>query len=301
MIEPVTPHPLSGGLPWHTWLGLGIMSASQVAYFLGVQLVATWLTPLMWTCYILAADGAVYRLMGRSWLVSRRREFFFMLLISVGGWLLFEVYDLRLQNWVYQGVPSNPALRDLAYFWSFATIMPGVFETSEIIASLLGRIWRRHEAKAIRASRSWPLVLLGAAMITIPPATPSGMAPYLFGFVWLGFFLLLDPINGLLGSQSLIAAWQGKDRRPMVALLIGGGICGLLWEAWNYQAFLAGGGHWIYTIPQSLRIFGWHYGKMPVLGLLGFPPFALELHAIYLTARAVLGGDRLWGRLPDTL
>jgi hypothetical protein len=33
---------------------------------------------------------------------------------------------------------------------------------------------------------------------------------------------------------------------------------------------------------------------MPVLGLLGFPPFALELFAAYVFLREVLGGDALW-------
>jgi hypothetical protein len=287
--------------PSHTWLGIGIMAATQAAYYLGLSFAITWLTPLMWTGYILAADGAVFALTRRSWLVSRRREFFFMLMISVGSWLVFEVYNFHLQNWLYRGVPPSPFLRDLAFFWSFATIMPGIFETSEISAALLSGTWPRPKVELPTDKVRWPPVLLGMAMLAIPPAVSLSIAPYLFGFVWLGFFLLLDPINGLLGHPSLIAAWQRHDRRPIVALMIGGGICGLLWEAWNYQAFIAGGGHWIYTIPQALRVFGWHYGKMPVLGLLGFPPFALELHAMYVAARAILGGDRLWRRLPDTL
>jgi hypothetical protein len=34
---------------------------------------------------------------------------------------------------------------------------------------------------------------------------------------------------------------------------------------------------------------------MPLLGLLGFPPFALELSAMLALARRLLGGDRVFG------
>jgi hypothetical protein len=69
--------------------------------------------------------------------------------------------------------------------------------------------------------------------------------------------------------------------------------CGFIWETWNYQAVMAEGAYWVYTIPEPLRIFGWHFGKMPVLGLLGFPPFALELHAFYTLIRETLDLERL--------
>jgi hypothetical protein len=55
----------------------------------------------------------------------------------------------------------------------------------------------------------------------------------------------------------------------------------------------AGGAYWAYTLPPGLRFLDLHFGQMPVLGLLGFPPFALELFALYNVAKAILGIDRL--------
>jgi hypothetical protein len=100
-----------------------------------------------------------------------------------------------------------------------------------------------------------------------------------------------------LGAPSLKRLYiQGKGKL-ILALLLGGLFCGFLWEAWNYQAFRLSGGHWIYTVPEPLRIFNLHYGQMPILGMLGFPPFALELYVMYHFLRSSLEIDRLLGPL----
>jgi hypothetical protein len=280
------------------WIGLLGLVLIQILLAAGVRFVAVWLTPLMWTAYIAFIDGLVRRLNGASWLTDRRREFPLLILASIGVWLLFEAYNLHLKNWIYVNVPPDPFVRDIAYFWSFATIMPGVFETSELVLTLLERAHREasptpgYSRPPSSISPLW--FVLGLGMITLPAAAPTTIAPYLFALVWVGFFLMFDPLNRLVGSVSLTGLFRNGRRLPTYALLIGGGLCGLLWEAWNLQASLAGGGHWVYTIPQALRIFNLHYGKMPVLGLLGFPPFALELFAVYIFLRQALGGDRIW-------
>lgn len=278
------------------WFGLIAMAVIQILLYTGNRFVATWLTPLMWSAYIAFVDGLVCRLRGVSWLTDRRREFPLLILASVGVWLLFEAYNLHLKNWIYFNVPADPVVRDIAYFWSFATIMPGVFETSELVLAVFERIVRDSPTASVGSQTSsspfW--FVLGLAMVSIPAVAPPSIAPLLFAPVWLGFFPLLDPLNRLLGGVSLADLFSRGNRLPLYALLIGGGACGLLWEAWNLQASIAGGGHWVYTIPQALRIFNLHYGKMPVLGLLGFPPFALELFAAYFFLRQALGGDRVW-------
>jgi len=280
------------------WLGLLGMVIIQALLAVGNRFVAVWLTPMMWTAYIAFADGLVFRLRGVSWLASRRREFPLLVLASVGVWLLFEAYNLHLRNWVYLNVPADPLVRDLAYFWSFATIMPGVFETSELALALLERRSRSNpptiSTPAGGSPRTGLWFVIGLGMVTIPAVSPAWIAPFLFAPVWIGFFPLFDSLDGLLGTTSLIRRGGAARRLAVWALLIGGGVCGLLWEAWNLQAALAGGGHWVYTIPQALRVLNLHFGKMPLLGLLGFPPFALELFAAYNFLRQVTGGDRVW-------
>jgi hypothetical protein len=279
--------------PVHTWIGLTIMLLGEVLLYAGNRFVATWFTPIMWTGYIMAVDGLVYRLSGSSWLTKRRREFPLLAVMSVGIWLIFEVYNLRLRNWQYMGLPSEPFLRDLGYFWSFATIIPGVFETSALAKVLLLRGKQQPRRKSVHLGPHWPWVLSGIALVAIPPILPPQIAAYLFAPVWIGFILLVDPLNELMEGKSLRAQLATGNWLTIFALLAGGLACGFVWEAWNYQAYLAQGAHWIYTMPDTLRIFGWHFGKMPVLGLLGFPPFALELFVLYEFFRRSLNIDRV--------
>jgi hypothetical protein len=58
-------------------------------------------------------------------------------------------------------------------------------------------------------------------------------------------------------------------------------VCGVLWEFWNYWAIAK----WTYTVPffGNIKLF-----EMPVLGFLGFPPFAVECWAMYVFIRSFL-------------
>ena len=284
-------------IPAHTWIGLAIILGGQALLASDSSFIATWLTPVMWTGLILFVDGIVYRLQGRSWLTARRREFPLVVLASVAVWLLFEAYNLHLRNWRYEGMPEISLVRDFGYFWSFATIMPGVFEIVDLVQALMDRIRTPgNEPRSMSPTGpGWAWVLAGIVMVTIPLAVPTQTAAYLFAPVWVGFFLLLDPLNGRLGLPSLRQQWRLGARGKLWALLLGGLISGFVWETWNQQAVAAGGAFWVYLIPQELRPFGLAFGQMPVLGLLGFPPFALELFAFYTLIRESLGGDRIFG------
>jgi hypothetical protein len=284
-------------LPGFTWLGLLIMLGAQLGLKLEQRWVATWLTPIMWSGFILLADGWLSRRQGQSWLTTRLREFPLLALISIGIWLTFEVFNFHLQNWLYRGVPANPWVRNFAYAWSFATILPSVFITSELILSYLPRGSSISKRNILAVFPDWLWVITGTSLVIIPMLLPIPIARYLFGAVWLGFIFLLDPINRKLGLTSLKEQWKGGEYNLTLALLLGGLICGLLWEAWNFQAFKLAGGHWIYTVPEPLRIFSLHYGQMPILGLLGFPPFAIEIYLMYHFLRSILEGERYLGRL----
>jgi hypothetical protein len=276
--------------PWYGWLGAAIVVVAEICLFARQPFVGRWFTPIVWTGYILFADGLSLRLRGRSWIHNRPREMLLLAWLSAGLWLVFEVYNFRLRNWYYVGVPENPWARDWAYLWSFATIFPGIFETADVLDGLgLFRNVRRRprEMSSLWLSFSF---LLGAAFLTIPPLLPLHITPYTFAFVWVGFVLFLEPINRALGAPSLYRTWEEGNPRPVYLLLAAGGICGLLWEFWNYWA-VAG---WRYTLPWPLD-FGVYYFRMPILGMLGFPPFALESYAMYQFVRRMLGGDRVTG------
>jgi len=276
--------------PWYGWLGAVIVVLAEVCLFARQPFVSRWFTPIVWTGYILFADALAFRLRGHSLIGSHPREALLLAWLSAGLWLIFEVYNLRLRNWYYVGVPENPLARDWAYLWSFATIFPGIFETRDVLDGL--GLFRKAGRRPRQMSSLWLSLsfLLGAAFLIIPPLLPLGVAPYTFAFVWVGFALFLEPINRALGAPSLYRAWEEGDPRPVYLLLAAGGVCGLLWEFWNYWA-TAG---WRYTVPWPLD-FGVYYFRMPVLGLLGFPPFALECYAMYQFVRRMLMGDAATG------
>ncbi len=274
-------------LKWYGWIGLGIVVVAQGLMFLRVDPVATWFMPIVWSGYILFADALALHLRGESLVHDRPREFLMMLWLSLGLWLIFEVFNLRLMNWYYIGVPRQPGLRNLAYGWSFATIFPGIFETADWLGGLLG-FERLRSAPRRFSPFLWALsFVLGAACVTIPLALPSRVSRFLFGFVWVGFILLVEPINCYMGAPSLFRQWEEGRLGDTLRFLAAGAVCGLLWEFWNYWALAK----WVYAVPilSEVKVF-----EMPVVGFLGFPPFALGCYALYHFARRLLRGDDVW-------
>jgi hypothetical protein len=266
--------------PIYGWLGLVALVCAEWLMFRGVEPVATYFTPIAWSSYILAADAAVFAMSGSSRLRNAPREFGQVALLSIPLWLIFEAYNLRLQNWTYVGVPMGLLASWLGYGWSFATIMPAIFETADVI-ELFG--WFPPGAPAnLGPSGSRAMMIAGAICLALPLALPQGIGSYLFGLVWIGFFLLLDPLNRRLGLPSLLGDLAQGHRERLYSLLVSGWVCGWLWEFWNYWA----SAKWHYTFPVLQR---WKIFEMPVLGYLGFLPFALECFAMYVTAAWLAG------------
>jgi hypothetical protein len=94
-----------------------------------------------------------------------------------------------------------------------------------------------------------------------------------YPFVWLAVFLIVEPINIWRRKRHLLQDLQFGDWRPVLSLSLGALICGFFWEMWNYFSFPK----WIYHTPgaEYLRVF-----EMPMLGYLGYLPFAWELFAL---------------------
>jgi hypothetical protein len=270
-------------MAWHGWVGAFVLLVNQALLPWQIGPLARWFTPVMWTAYILLADAWVLRRDGRSLLRDRPREAALMATVSIPLWLLFEGYNVRLRNWAYFGVPESAWVAAVAYAWSFCTIWPAIFET----AALLGAGPLPTPPTARRPARlSVGLrvaMVVGAAFVTVPLVLPAAVRPWTFGFVWLGFVLLLDPVNFRAGRPSFLAAWRAGDRAFIRRWLVAGIVCGVLWEFWNYWALAK----WRYVgVPvfPSVRLF-----EMPLAGYLGFPPFALEVFALYHLVRPLVG------------
>jgi hypothetical protein len=275
---------------WGALAGLSVMIVSQGATIAKLEPFYSWNTPICWTGFILFADSVVYRARGNSWLRSAPREFAVLALASIPLWLVFEFYNLFLHNWHYVGLPENRWLRVFGYAWAFATIWPAIFEGAELVS-----VWRRSSQGAVRFGQTQsyfastqPVVtralsiIAGLAMLLSPFVVPPDIARYLAAPVWIGFILVLEPINRSLGGESLFS--NGQLHR-FYNLVLSGVLCGVLWEFWNYWSRAK----WHYTVPimENVKIF-----EMPLPGYAGFPAFALECFTMYVFLRVLLARGR---------
>src|SRR5439155_27078942 len=113
------------------------------------------------------------------------------------------------------------------------------------------------------------LFLAGLVMLTLTLLWPKHFYP----LVWGAVFLILEPINIVLGRRHFFESLSRGDWRPVVSLSLGALICGFFWEMWNFYSYPK----WIYHTPgaQFLHVF-----EMPLLGYLGYLPFALALFVL---------------------
>lgn len=267
------------------YIGITIVILAEVFLFAGNQIVGHWFTPVVWTGYILFVDALVFKVARHSLLTTDRLELMSIAIVSIAAWWLFEFYnsprfwqsDSELW-WHYHNLQPNPYLRRLGYDWAFATIFPAIFLTARLlIVTFLAK------AKAMRPIEVpkrglYLLIGIGAVGSLLPLIFMSG---WLAPAVWLSFIFLLDPINYLRGWPSIVGDIRFGNYKRLLGLLLGGGLCGILWEFWNYWAI----SKWTYTVPYfgDVKIF-----EMPVLGYLGFPAFAVECWVIYIFFRSLL-------------
>jgi hypothetical protein len=270
------------------WVGVALIAAAEVALFAGQPVVGRWFTPIVWTGYVLVADALAARVTGRSYLSTHRVDGVLVALVSILCWWLFEWYNApRFWRggadavglwWQYHGLEPSPWLRRVGYDWAFATIFPALFLTAAVLRA---SVFRRARVRPWRPSPTArrAMVALGAVMIVVPLVIVSS---WLVPLVWMGFALLLEPLNARAGRPSWLADLREGDASRVLALLCAGALCGVLWEFWNYWA----ASRWTYTVPYvgNVKVF-----EMPVLGYLGFPPFALECYAMYHWLRGWLG------------
>jgi hypothetical protein len=264
----------------HGWIGLGVIAAAEILLFTGQPVVAGWFTPIVWTGYVLFVDALAARLTGRSYLTTDRVDGVLVALASVLCWWLFELYNApRFWRggedavglwWRYHGLEPNVFLRRVGYDWAFATIFPAMFLTAAVLRAT---VFRRARVRPWRPPPGLLRLAIAAGVVgvVLPLVVVS---QWLVPLVWAGWVLLLEPLNYRRGLPSWLGDLAQGDASRLLALLGSGVICGVLWELWNYWAAT----RWTYTVPYlgGVKIF-----EMPVLGYLGFPPFALEAYAMY--------------------
>ncbi len=265
-------------------VGAGIICIAEVLLFSKVRPVAIFFTPIVWTGYILLIDGIIYSIRKESLIISRTKEFILMLFLSLIFWIIFEFYNLYIENWFYINLIRSKPLLIFGCSWAWMTIMPGLFETAELLESLkfLDVKIKRFKMNKIFLNA---LLICGFFLLLLPLFVPKTYAKWLAIPVWTGFIFFCDPINYKFGGKSLLGDFEGGRAGKFLSLFVGGLICGFLWEFWNHWAYTK----WIYGFPY------WTYPKlfeMPLLGYLGFPALTLEYYAMYNSTKLLLNTER---------
>lgn len=294
--------------PTHAWAGLALLAAGHFLIFarrtsgdllqpitlddyrLGTADINSWLRPFsdywfaaVWFGYIFLLDAWIYRRDGLSLFMSQRRIFLAMFPISAAVWWGFEWINSFVGNWFYARPGDIPDwYANLVSCVFFSTVIPAVWQTADLIG---GWTWVKQIPRLpgfrITSGLLVALIGLGVLSFVLPAIWPLYFFPLIWGFV----ALILDPINYKRGMPSILGYWSRGDWRVPVTFYLGGLGCGIFWELWNYWAFPK----WFYDVPfvGFLKVF-----EMPVLGFLGYGPFAWELFAFFwFAASFVRGGE----------
>lgn len=235
-----------------------------------IEPFATWYYSFAWWSYIAFVSGWLARRRCDSAWPKSVRATLQLLGLSVVIWVAFEYFNFRLSNWSYLDLPSRLPVRWAGYTVAYATVLPGLFLTERLLAS-----WRVGRGSPGVNLGRWPMRLgwLGLPASAAPLVWPR----YCFPLVWVGPTLVFAALN-YAGGQGVLKELEERGPAKIYRLLGAGAICGLLWELWNFWAR----SKWVYHIPflDVLRVF-----EMPLAGFLGFAPFAIECHEMYLAAR----------------
>ena len=262
---------------WCGTLGIILILFVEANFFLKIQPFANWYFPIVWLGYILIIDALIYKLRKNSLISNRFPQFLGMAIISAMFWWIFEFANLSLNNWNYQGLEGLKTKVNLFATLSFATVLPAFFETVELIRSIhlfdKKKLKKKHN---ITKTSLHIMISLGVVSFVSHLYLPK----FAFPLVWLSFFLILDPINYLHKQPSIIKHLKDRSLAIPLSLLLAGIIMGFFWEFWNYLAIPK----WTYNVPYVgfFKVF-----EMPILGYLGYFPFAFELYAMYWFVRSL--------------
>ena len=259
----------------HTRLIIGLGVALHLIFFVlmlrGVEPFHTFFYLFAWWTFLPVIGAINAERGGNSLVFGANRQLVWLAGYSVVVWLFFEIWNFQLQNWRYVDVIELTWLRWVAYTVSFATVLPGILEVDTLLGNF--GLVRRVPGPVIRVSDRAlnGCIVAGVVMMALVMLFPR----YCFPLLWVGIVFILDPLiyerdrnASLLGQAA-----QGSYAR-LLRLMLAGLLCGVLWEFWNYWS----GAKWIYTIP--LFDF-WKVFEMPLVGFLGFMPFALECYLLW--------------------
>ncbi len=295
------------------WIGAAVIIASEVLLAIDVgqrdatvtggalgataRWVAINMTPVAWVGFLLVADGLLGAVSPAR---TRPRRFAVCFVSGVGVWLFFDWVNFSfIHAWRYDGLDAVGVVHGwVARFVAFGAISPALFMAAEIYQRLgLARL--RGPRLAIGPRVRVAMLIIGVPAVLFPFVVQRPIGSLT---LWVGVVLVLDPLNFRFGDPAqptLIRDWLNGRWGRTVSLLAAGLTCGVLWEFWNYWALA----RWTYDLPFLGPLENYRLFEMPLPGLAGFPPFALECWVAFQTILLVLRkvGVRSVERLPGDL
>jgi len=122
--------------PLHGWFGLSLIIFFWILNWTLTGARTHWGFFPLWVGYCLTIDGLVFWRTGTSLLTRSRRKYIGLFLVSAPVWWIFELLNLRTQNWTYLGAGIfTPTEYALWTTLSFTTVIPAVFGSAEFFAS----------------------------------------------------------------------------------------------------------------------------------------------------------------------
>ncbi|HLD15416.1 MAG TPA: hypothetical protein VJB94_02455 [Candidatus Nanoarchaeia archaeon] len=264
-------------------IGILLILFVELNFVLKIEPFASWYFPIIWLGYILILDAVIYKMKNQSLITNHLKTFLTLFLISAIFWWIFELVNFRLQNWDY-GSKSFSSLASLfKATLSFSTVLPAFVETVELLQTFhLFSHEKLKKSHNISKHLLHSMVSLGIIFLLLVILLPK----YTFPLVWVAFYFILDPINYLHRQPSIIQHIKDRKLAIPINLFLAGIILGFFWEFWNYYAIVK----WYYNIHflGFMKVF-----EMPILGYLGYGPFAFELYAMYYYVKSLHIGQKV--------
>jgi hypothetical protein len=258
--------------PLHGWIGFTMIIVFWALNWVLPGARTHWGFFPLWLGYCLDIDGLVYWRTGTSLLTRSPLKYAGLFLVSAPVWWIFELLNMRTQNWTYVGAEIFTPFEYA--FWttlSFTTVIPAVFGSAELFASFdFVRRIKRGPLIGVDRMTTVTFFALGWLMLALMLAWPKVFFP----FIWLSLYFILEPLNVWLGHHSLAYWTLEGDWRPVISLWLGVLLTAFFWEMWNFYSHPK----WIYHVPYADWL---HLFEMPLLGYGGYLPFALEIYALY--------------------
>jgi hypothetical protein len=266
-------------LPIWGWVGFALILIFWPINWFFPGSRSIWAFFPLWAGYSLALDGIVYYRTNTSQIGRSKKGFASLFIISAPSWWLFEFINRRVQNWHYIGIDG---FTEYEFFFlstlNFSTVVPAIFEAAELLVSF-GLFFKTRFTLFIPKTKRVTISFFasGLFMLILLLLWPV----YFFPFMWMSVYFILEPVNIWLGNESLADFTEKGDWRPVFYLFSGALMTGFFWEFWNYFSYPK----WEYTIPfvGFAKIF-----EMPILGYLGYLPFALEIFVIFQISNSLI-------------